>query len=69
MKELTFDINNMAKKQLTLTITMKGFREFKIRCWLAMRLIGLLSLIAPFNVKVITEQGEEGASSLPSQEQ
>jgi len=52
MKKISLDINDAAKKQFTLVITLTGLREFKIRCWLVLKLIGLLALVAPFSVEI-----------------
>lgn len=50
-KIIRTDINNMAK-DFTLTLVLTGIRKFKIRCWLALRILDLLALVAPFSIKV-----------------
>jgi hypothetical protein len=52
MNAPTWNINDMAKKELTLTFTINGLREFKIRAWIVLRLIDLIALIAPFSIVV-----------------
>lgn len=49
---VNLDINQAVKDSLTLVIRLKGLRKFRIRCWLTLKLLELLSLIAPFTVEI-----------------
>jgi hypothetical protein len=52
MKSIGVNVNDVMKKNLTLTIKLYGLREFKVRTWLALQFIKLAALVAPFGVEI-----------------
>ena len=65
MKSIGVNVNDVARKNLTLTIRLYGLREFKVRTWLAVQFIKLAALVAPFGVEVESQffEGEQDEDS------
>ena len=51
-----------AAKGLEVIVTLRRYREFRVRCWLAMRLIRLAMWVANFALTVNAEDLEEGTT-------
>ena len=46
MKSIGIDLVKLAKEKITITVRMKRIKEFRLRLWLAIKLIKLASWIS-----------------------